>query len=41
MPIQIRCTCCQRTDAARITPADYDALAAALGQDVTADTQED
>jgi len=41
MPIQIRCTCCERVDTADIDPADYDALAAALGQDTTADTQED
>jgi len=41
VPIQIRCTCCERVDTARIDPADFDALAAALGQDTTADTQED
>lgn len=40
MPIQIRCTCCERVDTARIDPDDYDALAAALGQD-TATTEED
>lgn len=39
--ITIRCSCCERTDTARIAPADYDALAAALSQDVPADTQED
>lgn len=40
-PIQIRCTCCERTDTADMDAADYDALAAALGQDTAADTQED
>jgi len=39
--ITIRCTCCKRVDTARIDPDDFDALAAARGQDTTADTQED
>jgi len=39
--ITIRCNCCEHTDTARIDPAGYDALAAALGQDTAADTQED
>ena len=40
-PIQIRCSCCERTDTAGMDPADFNALAAALGQDTPADTQED
>lgn len=34
--ITIRCTCCKRVDTARIDPDDFDALAAARGQDTAA-----